>query len=99
MVGANPRAPDRHAPTARHPPSDYLNETNTNWSSLLSAWDYLHRTIRLDVPQQAIETGMPAYQDPKKGDARKDSRDAVPPAKKRLATRRWRAVCASPSRD
>src|SRR3984893_9959793 len=35
--------------------SDYLNETNTNWSSLLSAWDYLHRTIRLDVPQQAIQ--------------------------------------------
>jgi sterol desaturase/sphingolipid hydroxylase (fatty acid hydroxylase superfamily) len=46
--------------------SDYLNETNTNWSSLLSAWDYLHRTIRLDVPQQAIEIGVPAYQDPKK---------------------------------
>lgn len=46
--------------------SDYLNETNTNWSSLLSAWDYLHRTIRLDLPQQAIEIGVPAYQDPKK---------------------------------
>jgi sterol desaturase/sphingolipid hydroxylase (fatty acid hydroxylase superfamily) len=46
--------------------SDYLNETNTNWSSLLSAWDYLHRTIRLDVPQEAIEIGVPAYQDPKK---------------------------------
>jgi len=46
--------------------SDYLNETNTNWSSLLSAWDYLHRTIRLDVSQQAIEIGVPAYQDPKK---------------------------------
>jgi len=46
--------------------SDYLNETNTNWSSLFSAWDYLHRTIRLDVPQEAIEIGVPAYQDPKK---------------------------------
>jgi sterol desaturase/sphingolipid hydroxylase (fatty acid hydroxylase superfamily) len=46
--------------------SDYWNETNTNWSSLLSAWDYLHRTIHLDVPQQAIEIGVPAYQDPKK---------------------------------
>jgi sterol desaturase/sphingolipid hydroxylase (fatty acid hydroxylase superfamily) len=45
--------------------SDYRNETNTNWSSLLSAWDYLHRTIRLDVPQQTIEIGVPAYQDPK----------------------------------
>jgi len=46
--------------------SDSLNETNTNWSSLFSAWDYLHRTIRLDVPQEAIEIGVPAYQDPKK---------------------------------
>jgi sterol desaturase/sphingolipid hydroxylase (fatty acid hydroxylase superfamily) len=46
--------------------SDYENETNTNWSSFLSVWDYLHRTIRLDVAQQAIEIGMPAYQDPKK---------------------------------
>jgi len=46
--------------------SDYLNETNTNWSSLLSAWDYLHRTINLGVPQQSIEIGVPAYQEPKR---------------------------------
>ena len=45
--------------------SDYRNETDTNWSSLLSAWDYLHGTIRLDVPQQEIEIGVPAYQDPR----------------------------------
>jgi hypothetical protein len=43
--------------------SDYENETNTNWSSLLSAWDYLHGTIRLDVPQAEITVGVPAYQD------------------------------------
>ena len=46
--------------------SDFQNETNTNWSSLLSAWDYLHRTIRLDVPQDAIRIGVPAYDDPRK---------------------------------
>lgn len=46
--------------------SDFQNETNTNWSSLLSAWDYLHRTIRLDVPQDAITIGLPAYDDPRK---------------------------------
>jgi len=46
--------------------SDYENETNTNWSSLLSVWDYLHGTIRLDVPQQSITIGVPAYDDPKK---------------------------------
>ena len=46
--------------------SDFQNETNTNWSSLLSAWDYLHRTIRLDVPQDAITIGLPAFDDPRK---------------------------------
>jgi len=44
--------------------SDYRNETDSNWASLLSAWDYLHGTIRLDVPQQDIEIGVAAYQDP-----------------------------------
>lgn len=46
--------------------SDYENETNTNWSSLLSLWDYLHGTIRLDVPQPSITVGVPAFDDPKK---------------------------------
>ena len=41
--------------------SDRLEETDTNWSNLLSAWDYLHRTIRLDVPQPEITIGVPAY--------------------------------------
>lgn len=45
--------------------SDFENETNSNWSSLLSAWDYLHRTIRLDVPQASVEIGVAAYQDPR----------------------------------
>jgi sterol desaturase/sphingolipid hydroxylase (fatty acid hydroxylase superfamily) len=46
--------------------SDFQNETDTNWSSLLSTWDYLHRTIRLDVPQDTITIGLPAYDDPRK---------------------------------
>ncbi len=46
--------------------SDYKNETDTNWSSLLSAWDYLHGTIRLDIPQEAIQIGVPAYQQPER---------------------------------
>jgi sterol desaturase/sphingolipid hydroxylase (fatty acid hydroxylase superfamily) len=41
--------------------SDYRNETNSNWSSLFSVWDYLHRTARLDVPQAEIVIGVPAY--------------------------------------
>jgi sterol desaturase/sphingolipid hydroxylase (fatty acid hydroxylase superfamily) len=46
--------------------SDYENETNTNWSSLLSVWDYLHGTIRLDVPQQSVTIGVVAFDDPRK---------------------------------
>jgi sterol desaturase/sphingolipid hydroxylase (fatty acid hydroxylase superfamily) len=41
--------------------SNYRNEANGNWSSLLSAWDYLHGTVLLGVPQDAITIGVPAY--------------------------------------
>ena len=43
--------------------SDYENETNSNWSSLISAWDYLHGTLVLGVPQRAVTIGVPAYRD------------------------------------
>lgn len=43
--------------------SDRLNETNSNWSSLLSCWDFLHRTIVLAVPQSEVTIGVPAYHD------------------------------------
>ncbi|MFL6209876.1 MAG: sterol desaturase family protein [Pyrinomonadaceae bacterium] len=39
-------------------------ETNSNWSSGLTIWDWLHGTLRLDVPQAAIVIGVPAYRDP-----------------------------------
>jgi sterol desaturase/sphingolipid hydroxylase (fatty acid hydroxylase superfamily) len=51
--------------------SDYENETNSNWSSLLSAWDYLHGTLLLSVPQRAIAIGVPAYRDPREVTLRK----------------------------
>ena len=41
--------------------SNYRNETNGNWANLFSAWDYLHGTVLLGVPQDAIEIGVPAY--------------------------------------
>jgi sterol desaturase/sphingolipid hydroxylase (fatty acid hydroxylase superfamily) len=44
--------------------SDRLNETNSNWSSLFSWWDYLHRTIILGVPQNTVTIGVPAYRNP-----------------------------------
>lgn len=44
--------------------SQYLDETNANWSSLLSAWDYLHRTAVLGLPQDAIPIGVPTCRTP-----------------------------------
>jgi len=44
--------------------SNYRNETDSNWSSLLSAWDYLHRTALLNLRQDAITIGVPAYDRP-----------------------------------
>ena len=38
-------------------------ETNSNWSSGLTLWDRLHGTLRLDVPQDVIVIGVPAYRD------------------------------------
>ncbi len=38
-------------------------ETNSNWSSGLSCWDLLHGTLRLNIPQEKIEIGLPGFQD------------------------------------
>jgi sterol desaturase/sphingolipid hydroxylase (fatty acid hydroxylase superfamily) len=37
---------------------------DANYSSGLALWDWLHRTIQLNVPQHSITVGIPAYQDP-----------------------------------
>lgn len=39
-------------------------EANSNWSSGLTVWDWLHGTLRLNVPQSAITIGLPSYRDP-----------------------------------
>lgn len=39
-------------------------ETDSNWSSGLTVWDRLHGTLRLNVPQDAIVIGVPAYREP-----------------------------------
>lgn len=39
-------------------------ETNSNWSSGLTVWDWLHGTLRLNVPQDEIVIGVPAYRSP-----------------------------------
>jgi sterol desaturase/sphingolipid hydroxylase (fatty acid hydroxylase superfamily) len=39
-------------------------EADSNWSSGLTLWDWLHGTLRLNVPQQEIVIGVPAYREP-----------------------------------
>ncbi len=41
--------------------SERFHETNSNWSSVFSWWDRLHGTLRLNVPQSAIDIGIPGY--------------------------------------
>jgi len=38
-------------------------ETDSNWSSGLTIWDWLHGTLRSDVPQAEIVIGVPAYRE------------------------------------
>ncbi|QKG55838.1 sterol desaturase family protein [Hymenobacter sp. BRD128] len=39
-------------------------EAQSNFGVVLTLWDRLHRTLRLNVPQAAIRIGVPAYPDP-----------------------------------
>jgi sterol desaturase/sphingolipid hydroxylase (fatty acid hydroxylase superfamily) len=40
-------------------------ETNSNWSSGLTVWDWLHGTLRLNLPQSEVTIGVPAFQEPR----------------------------------
>lgn len=39
-------------------------ETDSNYSVIFSFWDRLHHTIRLNIHQDEIDTGVPSYRDP-----------------------------------
>ena len=41
--------------------STLQQETDSNWGTIFSWPDYLHRTIRLNVPQDAVDIGIPAF--------------------------------------
>jgi sterol desaturase/sphingolipid hydroxylase (fatty acid hydroxylase superfamily) len=43
-------------------------EVNSNWSSVFSWWDRLHGTLNLNVPQAAIDIGVPGYSGPRDND-------------------------------
>jgi sterol desaturase/sphingolipid hydroxylase (fatty acid hydroxylase superfamily) len=40
------------------------DETNSNYSSLLSCWDRLHGSLRLDVPQATVTIGVDGFSRP-----------------------------------
>ncbi|WP_083828018.1 sterol desaturase family protein [Owenweeksia hongkongensis] len=37
------------------------NETDSNYSTVLNVWDRIHSTRRLNIPQEKITIGVPAY--------------------------------------
>ncbi len=39
-------------------------EIASNWSSGLTVWDWLHGTLRLNVPQDEVVIGVPTYREP-----------------------------------
>jgi sterol desaturase/sphingolipid hydroxylase (fatty acid hydroxylase superfamily) len=39
-------------------------ETDSNWATVLTLWDRVHGTLRLNVPQAEIVIGLPAYREP-----------------------------------
>ena len=39
-------------------------ETDANWSTIFAFPDYVHRTRKLNIPQQAVTIGVPAYRGP-----------------------------------
>ncbi len=39
-------------------------ESDSNWSSGLTIWDWLHGTLRLNVPQEEITIGVAAFRNP-----------------------------------
>lgn len=40
-----------------------LGETNSNYSAIFSFWDRPNKTLHLNVPQKAIQIGVPNYQE------------------------------------
>jgi sterol desaturase/sphingolipid hydroxylase (fatty acid hydroxylase superfamily) len=44
--------------------SNVKEETNSNYSVIFSAWDRLHRSLRLNIPQPQVVIGVPAYSAP-----------------------------------
>lgn len=44
--------------------SNFREETNSNYSVVISLWDRIHRTFRSDISQANIDIGVPGYAQP-----------------------------------
>jgi sterol desaturase/sphingolipid hydroxylase (fatty acid hydroxylase superfamily) len=44
--------------------SQYRTETDSNYSTVFSWWDRLHKSIRLNIPHKDIVIGVPGYTKP-----------------------------------
>lgn len=85
-IVVTPRMHGVHHSTVRH-------ETDSNYSVIFSWWDRLSRTIRLNVPQDAVTIGVPAYLEP--DDNRVRSVLAMPLQRQRRYWRRTERVRTS----
>ncbi len=72
--------------------SDYMEETDSNYSVIFSFWDAIHRTLRLDIPQEDVNIGVPGYAD--KSDNTVVSTMLMPFVKQK---RYWRRPDGSPA--
>ena len=68
--------------------SQVEREAMSNYGVLLPWWDWLHRTLRLNVPQRLIEIGVPAYSRAGRQPSARRVRDAVRAAARLLAAAR-----------
>jgi sterol desaturase/sphingolipid hydroxylase (fatty acid hydroxylase superfamily) len=69
------------------------DETNSNYSVVFRWWDSLHRSLRLNVPQDAVTIGVPAYLEPE--DNRVRSVLAMPLRRQRRYWRRTEGIRTS----
>jgi sterol desaturase/sphingolipid hydroxylase (fatty acid hydroxylase superfamily) len=64
-------------------------ETDSNYSSLLSWWDRLHRSLTLNVPQASVTIGIPGFSQP--ADVTLTASLALPFRRDPRLSARWRA--------
>jgi hypothetical protein len=72
-------------------------ETDSKWGTIFSLADYLHRTVRLNVPQQAIDHRHPRLPPRRGGAPRALAAHALRGPAPELAARGLRAEARSPT--